>query len=132
MSDNRMRARVKHVVTEIERVRQLVVLLRAGRMPEVGSLFNASHAFLRDDFEVSCVELDIAVETATTHGALGARMTGGWFGGSAIALVATNSIADVVSAVTRAFANNGLHAPKLLPGHRIRSRATRDPPPGHI
>jgi galactokinase len=111
LPDNRIRARVKHVVTEIERVRQTVALLREGRIPEVGALFNASHASLRDDFEVSCTELDVAVETATTHGALGARMTGGGFGGSAIALVATNSISDVASAVTHAFADNGFDAP---------------------
>ena len=76
-------------MTEIERVRQTVALLRAGRLPEVGPLFNASHASMRDDFEISCPELDVAVEVARAHGALGARMTGGGFGGSAIALVPT-------------------------------------------
>ena len=111
LSDNEIRRRAKHVVTEIERVRLAVALLRAGRLPDVGSLFNASHASMRDDFEISCAELDLAVEAATTHGALGARMTGGGFGGSAIALVPTNGAAEVVSAVTYAFAERGFGAP---------------------
>ena len=111
LSDNEIRARARHVVTEIERVRQTVALLRAGRLPDVGSLFNASHASMRDDFEISCAELDVAVEAATTHGALGARMTGGGFGGSAIALVPTDSTAEVTSAVTHAFADKGFGAP---------------------
>ena len=111
LSDHRIRARARHVVTEIERVRQTVALLLEGRLPEVGSLFNASHASMRDDFEISCAELDVAVETATTHGALGARMTGGGFGGSAIALVPTDSTADVTSAVIHAFADSGFSAP---------------------
>ena len=63
-------------MSEIERVRKTVALLLEGRIPEVGSLFNASHASMRDDFEISCAELDLAVEAATAHGALGARMTG--------------------------------------------------------
>jgi galactokinase len=111
LPDTRIRARARHVVTEIDRVRQTVALLRAGRMSEVGSVFNASHASMRDDFEISCAELDVAVETATAHGALGARMTGGGFGGSAIALVPTDGTAEVISAVTHAFADRGIGAP---------------------
>jgi galactokinase len=111
LSDSRIRARARHVVTEIERVRQTVALLREGRLPEVGSLFNASHASMRDDFEISCAELDLAVQTATTHGALGARMTGGGFGGSAIALLPAQRTAEVASAVMHAFADNGFGAP---------------------
>ena len=111
LADHRIRARAKHVVTEIERVRQTVALLLEGRIPEVGPLFNASHASMRDDFEISCAELDVAVQAATTHGALGARMTGGGFGGSAIALVPTQDMQEVTSAVTHAFADNGFSAP---------------------
>jgi galactokinase len=114
LSDHRIRARARHVVTEIERVRQTVALLLEGRIPEVGSLFNASHASMRDDFEISCAELDVAVEAATTHGALGARMTGGGFGGSAIALVPTQDMQEVTSAVTHAFADNGFGAPHCI------------------
>ena len=114
LSDHRIRARARHVVTEIERVRQTVALLLEGRIPEVGPLFNASHASMRDDFEISCAELDVAVEAATTHGALGARMTGGGFGGSAIALVPTQDMQKVTSAVTHAFADNGFGAPHCI------------------
>jgi galactokinase len=111
LSDHRIRARARHVVTEIDRVRQTVALLREGRLAEVGPLFNASHVSMRDDFEISCTELDLAVETATTQGALGARMTGGGFGGSAIALVPTEDTQEVTSAVMRAFADGGFGAP---------------------
>jgi galactokinase len=106
LSDDEIRARTRHVVTEIDRVSQTVALLREGRLPDVGPLFNASHLSMRDDFGISCAELDVAVEVATTHGALGARMTGGGFGGSAIALVPTDSTADVTSAVMHAFADS--------------------------
>jgi len=111
LSDHRIRARARHVVTEIDRVRQTVALLREGRLAEVGPLFNASHVSMRDDFEISCTELDLAVETATTQGALGARMTGGGFGGSAIALVPTEDTQEVTAAVMRAFADGGFGAP---------------------
>jgi galactokinase len=111
LADHAVRARARHVVSEIERVRQTVALLREGRIPEVGPLFDASHASMRDDFEISCPELDVAVEAATNHGALGARMTGGGFGGSAIALVPTERAAGVTSAVIHAFADKGYGAP---------------------
>jgi len=111
LSDNVIRMRAKHVVTEIERVRQTVALLREAHLPQVGPLFTASHASMRDDFEISCIELDVAVDTATTCGAVGARMTGGGFGGSAIALVPTDRTAEVTSAVIQAFADNGFGEP---------------------
>jgi len=111
LSSIEIRVRAKHVVTEIERVRQTVALLREGHLPQVGPLFTASHASMRDDFEISCAELDIAVDTATTCGAVGARMTGGGFGGSAIALVPSDRTAEVTAAVTQAFADNGFGAP---------------------
>jgi galactokinase len=112
--DNLTRARARHVVTEIERVRQTVTLLRAGRLTDVGPVFNASHASMREDFEISCVELDVAVEAAATRGAIGARMTGGGFGGSAIALVPTNRAAEVTSAIVHAFAAHGFGAPNCF------------------
>jgi galactokinase len=111
LPDITIRARAKHVVTEIERVRQTVALLRAGRLPDVGPLFDASHASMRDNFEISCPELNIAVDVAGAHGALGARMTGGGFGGSAIALVPIESAAEVTSAVMHAFADRGIGPP---------------------
>ena len=111
LSDQKIRARARHIVTEIERVRQTVALLRAGHLSEVGSVFNASHVSMRDDFEISCAELDLAVDTARAHGALGARMTGGGFGGSAIALVPAECAAEVTSAVIHAFADKGFGRP---------------------
>jgi len=111
MSDQKIRARARHIVTEIERVRQTVALLRAGHLSQVGSVFNASHVSMRDDFEISCAELDLAVDTARAHGALGARMTGGGFGGSAIALVPAERAAEVTSAVIHAFADKGFGRP---------------------
>jgi galactokinase len=111
LPDKRIRARAKHIVTEIDRVRQTVGLLRAGRLPDVGSVFNASHASMRDDFEISSEELDVAVDIAVAHGALGARMTGGGFGGSAIALVPDERTLEVTSAVMQAFAEKGFRAP---------------------
>jgi galactokinase len=91
-----------------------VDLLRAGHLSDVGPLLNASHASMRDDFEISCAELDVAVEAATAHGALGARMTGGGFGGSAIALVPADRTAEVTSAVTGAFADHGFDPPSCF------------------
>ena len=80
----------------------------------------ASHASMRDDFEISCRELDLAVETARASGALGARMTGGGFGGSAIALVPTERVEAVKSAVTTAFVARGWGRP-AVPGASPRS-----------
>ena len=108
------RRRVKHVVTEIARVERFVELLDAGRVREVGPLMDASHASLRDDYEVSAPELDVVVEAARAAGALGARMTGGGFGGSAIALVEVGAIDTVASAVARAFDEAGFRAPAFL------------------
>ena len=106
--------RVRHVVNEIDRVTWFVALLDAGEVGLVGTLMNSSHASLRDDYEVSCRELDLVVDTARAAGALGARMTGGGFGGSAIALVAADEVDRVAQAVADAFAEQGLRAPAFL------------------
>ncbi|MDQ2755351.1 MAG: galactokinase, partial [Actinomycetota bacterium] len=111
LPDDTARARVRHVVGEIERVQQCAAALHAGDLDAVGRLFLASHASLRDDYEVSCVELDVAVEASVAAGALGARMTGGGFGGSAIALVRADDADDVTAAVTAAFAARDLREP---------------------
>jgi len=92
------------VLTENDRVQQTVALLRAGRQERIGGLLTASHASLRDDFEVSAAELDLAVDTALAAGALGARNDRRRFGGCAIALVPTPAVASVTSAVGEAFA----------------------------
>jgi galactokinase len=114
LSDDISRARVRHVVTEIQRVRDCVEAMRRNHFDEVGRLFVASHASLRDDYEVSCRELDLAVETALQSGALGARMTGGGFGGSAIALVPADQAEVVERRLTETFAAADLVAPQVF------------------
>lgn len=109
-----LRPRVRHVVTEIERVRHVVELLRAGRAGDIGPALDASHGSLRDDYEVSCDELDIAVGAARRAGALGARMTGGGFGGSVVALVPAARVSDVAAAVQQEFAAAAWPAPGLM------------------
>ncbi len=109
-----LRARVRHVVTEIARVEDFVDLLVAGNIHQVGALMDASHASLRDDFDVSCPELDACVEAARGAGALGARMTGGGFGGSAIALVSAADVDRVADAVAAEFARRGFAPPAVL------------------
>jgi galactokinase len=108
-------ARVRHVVGEIARVRRAVAALRAGDWAGLGQEMTASHASLRDDYEVSCAELDVAVEAALRAGAIGARMTGGGFGGSAIALVPRTAVDDVTATVQAAFAEQGFTAPDVSP-----------------
>jgi galactokinase len=115
LSDQELRRRVRHIVTENGRVRAVVSLLRAGLIPEIGPLLTASHASLRDDYEVSAEELDVAVDAALAAGALGARMTGGGFGGSVIALVRIDLADAVAGAVAAAFADRGFTAPVIRP-----------------
>ncbi len=111
LQSEEQRRRVRHVVTEIERVTLGVEALRAGDLAEAGRLFDASHASLRDDYEVSCDELDVATATARAHGALGARMTGGGFGGSCIAIVPSDRVEEVAGAVATAFEEHGYTPP---------------------
>ncbi|MFX0539936.1 galactokinase [Ornithinimicrobium sp. Y1847] len=119
-------ARVRHVVTENARVLELVSGLREQDAATVGELMTASHRSLRDDYEVSCRELDLAVDAAIDAGAAGARMTGGGFGGSAIALVRREEAELIAEAVVGAFTDQGLEAPHLLeavpsgPARRLR------------
>jgi galactokinase len=114
LQDDVVRRRVRHVVTEIRRVEDAVALMHAGRLREIGPLFTASHVSLRDDFEVTVPELDVAVDTALAAGALGARMTGGGFGGCIIALVETDAADAVLAAIEHAFAERGFTAPSSL------------------
>lgn len=106
--------RVRHVVTENDRVLQAVELLEAHGPAAIGGLLDASHASMRDDFEISCAELDLAVDTARASGAIGARMTGGGFGGAAIALTPANLEQAVRDAVVNAFAEAGYTAPDIF------------------
>jgi galactokinase len=112
LDDDRLRRRVRHVVTENGRVMAVVRHLDAGRPQDIGELLTASHASLRDEYEVSSPELDLAVETALRDGALGARMTGGGFGGCAIALVNADAVETLAGAVRSAFARRGFQAPE--------------------
>ncbi|MGN6635925.1 MAG: galactokinase [Oryzihumus sp.] len=114
LEDPVVRARARHVVSEIDRVEQSVDALRRWRISELGAIFDASHASMRDDFEISCPELDLAVDTARAHGAVGARMTGGGFGGSAIALVPWGDEDEVGEAVVEAFEAAGFRAPRYF------------------
>ncbi|MCL2804000.1 MAG: galactokinase [Micrococcales bacterium] len=106
--------RTRHIVSENERVCQTVAALERADLAQVGALLSASHASMRDDFEISCPELDLAVEAAQATGALGARMTGGGFGGSAIALLPASLVDQATAAVDRAFADAGFVAPVFL------------------
>lgn len=103
--------RVKHVVTENIRVENAVVAFGARDFEAIGELFAASHASMRDDFEISTPALDLAVESSLEAGAVAARMTGGGFGGAAIALVATAQVPEVMSAVAEAFTTAGYQPP---------------------
>lgn len=106
--------RVRHIVTENQRVQHAVALLDEAGPRAIGPLLTASHASLRDDFEVSVPELDLAVEAALAAGALGARMTGGGFGGAAIALIDIDRAESVTAAVYAAFRAAELEAPSVF------------------
>ncbi len=111
LADPTARSRVRHVVTETDRVARFVAAVGRGDWAQAGDLMVASHRSLREDYQVSCAELDVAVDTALRAGALGARMTGGGFGGCAIALVPAPQVEQVLAAVRRAFADRGWPAP---------------------
>jgi galactokinase len=107
--------RARHVVGENARVLRAVELLRTGALDRLGPLLAASHASLRDDFEVSCPELDTGVAAAVAGGALGARMTGAGFGGSALALVPEADVDRAATAVLAAFDAAGFRPPEVIP-----------------
>ncbi len=106
--------RTRHVVSEVARVDAFVEALHADDWEAVGPLLVASHVSLRDDYEVSCEELDVTVDVARQAGAVGARMTGGGFGGSAIALVPEERVEAVRAAVTTAFVARGWRRPEFI------------------
>ncbi len=106
--------RARHAVTEIARVLAAVTALKNSDWLTLGSLITASHISLRDDYTVSCPELDVAVEAALAAGALGSRMVGGGFGGSAIALIPANQIDNVKEAIKNAYAARGFKPPRFF------------------
>ncbi|ANZ40009.1 galactokinase [Lentzea guizhouensis] len=108
-----LRPLVRHQISENKRVRDTVELLEQDRYEEIGPLLSASHASLRDDYRVSCAELDVAAAAAEEAGALGARMIGG-VRRSAIALVPARVRGEVERRVAEAFADNGFAAPRTF------------------
>jgi galactokinase len=106
--------RVRHVVTENQRVLDTVKTLGEAGPRAIGELLYASHESMRDDFEISVDELDTAVETAMNHGAIGARMTGGGFGGAAIALTPVEKLAEITLAVEAEFKALGYAKPEVF------------------
>jgi galactokinase len=111
LSTAELRRRVRHIVTEDDRVLATVRLLRAGEARAIGPLLTASHASMRDDFEITVPEVDVLVEAALRAGAHGARMTGGGFGGCVIALVDADATDTVAAAMTAAALAAGHRAP---------------------
>ncbi len=114
LPDDELRRRVRHVVTENARVEAAAAALRGGDWRSLGRLMDASHESLRVDYEVSCDELDVAVTALRGAGALGARMTGGGFGGSAIALLPARAVDTAREAVRHAFDRRGWSAPEAF------------------
>ncbi|MEU4498231.1 galactokinase [Streptomyces sp. NPDC023998] len=115
LADPELRPLARHIVTENHRVERVIALLEAGEVRAIGPVLTEGHASLRDDFRVSCPELDLVVDTALEAGALGARMTGGGFGGSAIVLTDTSQSATVRTCLSEAFASAGHKAPRIFP-----------------
>ena len=106
--------RARHAVSEMKRVLDCVDALSVGDFAKVGELINQSHVSLRDDYTVSCPELDTAVEASLAAGAMGSRMVGGGFGGSAIALIKASQTTQTIRAVESAFADKKFKAPRFF------------------
>lgn len=118
--------RVRHVVTENARVEAAVAALEAGSMDAVGRLLTVSHYSMRDDYQITTPALDLAVEAALSAGALGARMTGGGFGGSTITLIDADRVPALTTAITEAFAGARFAPPRITtvtPGPGARKEA---------
>ncbi len=106
--------RARHAVSEMKRVLDCVEALSKSDFVMVGELINQSHISLRDDYTVSCPELDTAVDASLAAGALGSRMVGGGFGGSAIALIEASKTSETIHAVEKAFADKKFKAPRFF------------------
>jgi galactokinase len=111
LGDEVLVRRARHVLTEQARVLGVVGHLEAGDLEAIGPLLVDGHRSLRDDFDVSCAELDTVVDVSTASGALGARLTGAGFGGSAIVLVRQEAVTAVETAVLAAFDERGFARP---------------------
>jgi galactokinase len=128
--DEEGRRYVRHVVTENDRVRQVVDLLDDGRVGDIGPLLTASHASLRDDYRVTVPELDVAADALVEAGALGARMTGGGFGGCVIALLPEDRVEPAAEAVRRAFDARGFGEPRHVVARPSAGAHAEDPTNG--
>ncbi|MFD3575469.1 galactokinase [Streptomyces sp. NPDC058644] len=115
LTDEKIRRYVRHIVSDDHRVEQVIGLLDAGEVRAIGPVLTEGHASLRDDLRISCEELDLVVSTANAAGAIGARMTGGGFGGSAIVLVEEVDAEPVTKTILEAFASAGFTAPRVFP-----------------
>jgi galactokinase len=112
--DDKTYRRARHVITEDNRVIETVEALRTAGPSAIGGLMSASHSSLRDDFEISTAELDLAVGISLECGATGARMTGGGFGGSAIALAPVRVIPQLRTRVDKEFSRRGYTRPEMF------------------
>jgi galactokinase len=111
LPEGTLRKRARHVITENDRTLSCAALLREGRLREIGPLLTASHASMRDDFENSVAEVDLAVEVMLAFDAYGARMTGGGFGGCVIGLFEPRQARAAAVAVEGAFGGRGYRTP---------------------
>ena len=116
LPDPVLKRRVRHVVTENARVLEAADVLRAGRIADLAPLLDASHESMRDDFEITVPQVDLAVETARSSGSLGARMTGGGFGGCIIALVELGDSERIGEAIVESFGAAGYGPPVYFTG----------------
>ena len=107
LGDERLVKRTRHIVTENQRVLDIAAALSRDRWSRVGELLTEAHISYRDDFEASCVEVDVAVETLLNAGAIGARLTGGGFGGAAIALMPADDVDAAMAAIESAYEQRG-------------------------
>lgn len=115
IADKTVRRRAKHAISENARTYRAAQALRTGNLRELGRLMNASHRSLRDDYEVSCRELDFLAATAQkTDGVLGARMTGGGFGGCTINLVETDKAEAFKRTIVKAYRDRFGKTPDVL------------------
>jgi galactokinase len=112
--DERVMRRVRHIVTENDRVERTICMLASEGPSAIGQLMNASHASMRDDFEISVPEIDVAVEAAVAAGAVGARLTGGGFGGASIALVARDAWDHIARSIVTALLSRDMAAPHIF------------------
>lgn len=106
--------RARHAISEMQRVLDCVDALKNQDYVKVGVLLNKSHASLKNDYSVSCPELDTAVEASISAGALGARMVGGGFGGSAIALIEASKTAQTIKMVEKEFLDKKFKSPRFF------------------